>query len=240
MIESSKFKFKEFGFPSEKESKLQEKTVSHFNPQNFRQGQEQVIGSCNGYSLDERWQQETPIFRDIILNNLPENTKTVLDYGCGVGRIAKEIINSTKDIQVIGVDASIEMLKLAKEYIASERFIPMLPREFNQDVDFAYCIYVLQHISDIYLFTAIDQLTSKSRNLLLANSVCRMAAIEGKGFVNDNVDILSEVSKHYSKIDWAIPAEIIRDNMLMRAMFMGRPVALDGGNTFHYCFLLSR
>jgi SAM-dependent methyltransferase len=54
----------------------------------------------------ERWEIETPYLVNLILNrvNLDRNS-LVLDYGCGIGRIAKELIKQT-GCHVIGVDIS--------------------------------------------------------------------------------------------------------------------------------------
>ncbi len=215
-------------------------TTSHlFNPKDLEMGKHQVVGSCNEYSMQERWDTETPIFRDIILSHLKNTDEIILDYGCGVGRLAKELIDSNEKIKVIGVDTSPGMLQVAKEYVNSDRFIPMQPKDFDEKVDFAYCVYVLQHIPPQFLDNAIDQLCNATKDkLLLVNSVARMAATE-QGFNNDGIDVLEKVSKYFKKINWAIPAEVILNDRLMQTMFMGRSVS-SGGNTFHYSVIFSK
>jgi 2-polyprenyl-3-methyl-5-hydroxy-6-metoxy-1,4-benzoquinol methylase len=56
-------------------------------------------------STEERWQVETPYVADLIGHALPtiRPGDLLLDYGCGVGRIAKELIARHR-CRVVGVD----------------------------------------------------------------------------------------------------------------------------------------
>jgi SAM-dependent methyltransferase len=188
--------------------------------------------------MEERWETETPYFRDIILSQLNEGS-TILDYGCGVGRIAKAILEVRPDLEIYGVDASPEMLKLAKEYVNSDRFITSSPIEFSGKVGFAYCAYVLQHIPSEYVEGAVKQISESTDRLLLVNSVGRMVATS-QGFVNDGLDIFELTAKYFPKCRWAIPGEVLIDSKLMRKMFMGSPLAGTEGNTLHYAFIFEK
>lgn len=203
-----------------------------FQPNNFEEGKNQVVGNCNDILMDERWKEETPIFRDIILQGLPETCKTVLDYGCGVGRLAKEVLEANRQIKVIGVDSSKGMLKEAKNYVLSDRFTTKTVEEFNEKVDFAYCVYVFQHIPALELRDAIRQVAESTDRMLLVNSIVRMA-VSGGGFVNDGVSVLDEVARYFTKFRSAIPFGHIVNNQVMRKMFLE-------GNTLHYAVLCEK
>ena len=107
-----------------------------FKPQNIEDAKNCVVGDCNGFSMEERYRVETPLFAKAILENIKfiaggvpdKNYAEIVDYGCGCGRLAKEILNQCPSLIVHGVDASAEMLKLAVEDICnSGHFHPSLP-----------------------------------------------------------------------------------------------------------------
>jgi 2-polyprenyl-3-methyl-5-hydroxy-6-metoxy-1,4-benzoquinol methylase len=222
-----------------KSSGLFQEETPLFNPTSFNDGQQQVVGFCNGYSMEERWKEETPLFRDIILSQL-KGDETILDYGCGVGRLAKEIIDLFPNVKIVGMDTSSEMRKLAEEYVDSDRFTTCSPEELgDRKFDFTYCVYVLQHILPEFIDNAVKQVSNSSDNLLLVNSVARMYA-SPQGFVNDGYDVLGEVAKNFDKSAWAIPPFALINNPLIRKMFMGSVCAGPEGNTEHYAFLFSK
>jgi len=76
-----------------------------------------------------------------LLNERIEPEFTVLDYGIGVGRVAKHI----KAARVVGVDVSEKYLSMVPDgmetYLTNGTSIP-LP---DESVDFAYSLMVLQH-----------------------------------------------------------------------------------------------
>ena len=74
--------------------------------------------------------------------NVNEKTK-VLDFGCGMGRISKELIE-TFDCFVKGIDISDNMLSIAKEYVDSDKFFPDKSHSI-QDIDLVISSFVLQH-----------------------------------------------------------------------------------------------
>lgn len=196
-------------------------SIPRFKAADFKQGQESVVGSCNGFSMQERWKVETPAFASGILRHLNKG-QTILDYGCGVGRLAKEILNQNNLVTVLGIDASPDELKLAKEYVNDSRFIPMLPWELNQPVDLAYCVYVLQHIPAIELREAIQRIHKSlipGGILVYCSSDYRMAINDGGGFTDDRhlgVNIRRELGRVFDEIGDLFDLE--KEDPLIRAM----------------------
>ena len=112
-----------------------------------------VILTSEGPDADTatRWAVETPYVLELANNALSLRPgMVVLDYGCGIGRVAKAMIEAC-DCSVIGLDISAKMLTLARDYVRSDRFIPVLPSQFDillgagLRVDAAIAIWVLQH-----------------------------------------------------------------------------------------------
>ncbi len=104
-----------------------------------------------GADSETRWSLETPYVMEVMDQALGLNADmVVLDYGCGVGRLAKAMIEA-KGCAVIGLDISARMRDLARDYVASDRFITMSPGQFDLmvgaglRVDAVIAVWVLQH-----------------------------------------------------------------------------------------------
>ena len=104
-----------------------------------------------GADTATRWALETPYVMELIGGAFaPRPEMLVLDYGCGVGRLAKAMIEAS-GCGVVGVDISPNMRKLAAEYVASDKFIALSPEQFDVlvgaglRVHAAISVWVLQH-----------------------------------------------------------------------------------------------
>jgi SAM-dependent methyltransferase len=104
-----------------------------------------------GDETETRWQVETPYVLELVncaVGLRPE--MLVLDYGCGIGRMAKAMIDAS-GCAVIGVDISATMRALATDYVGSDRFVVVSPVQFDTlvraglRVDAAIAVWVLQH-----------------------------------------------------------------------------------------------
>lgn len=100
-----------------------------------------------GLSSEERWERETAWlmpqldFRD---------ARLVIDYGCGIGRIAREL-----PVPVLGVDISPTMQQMALRYVARSGFGVVYPDMLLSLVDCglrfdgAVAVWSLQHVLDL-------------------------------------------------------------------------------------------
>jgi len=84
-----------------------------FHPKSFNEAQHAAVGPCNGMDMATRYKEETPVFARAILRHKQSDGKLILDYGCGPGRMAKELLAQDSSIRVIGVDNSPEMRAIA-------------------------------------------------------------------------------------------------------------------------------
>jgi 2-polyprenyl-3-methyl-5-hydroxy-6-metoxy-1,4-benzoquinol methylase len=113
-----------------------------------------ILTPENGRSTAERWESETPYLVDKVLQGLRESqARLVMDFGCGVGRMARELIHQS-GVTVIGVDASESMRRLAPAYVASPNFTITDTAGLAALVaggsryDAALSVWVLQHCLD--------------------------------------------------------------------------------------------
>jgi ADP-heptose:LPS heptosyltransferase/ubiquinone/menaquinone biosynthesis C-methylase UbiE len=207
-----------------------------FKPASFNEGVDCVVGACNGFSKEERYEKETPLFAKAILRQ--STGRKILDYGCGVGRLAKEILKQDSSAAFIhGVDASQDMCRLSQQNVNDARFIASLPSEFdkmNSGVDnclhdIAYCVYVLQHVPAI----EIREILARIHNSLDENGIfvyCssdyRMAIRHDVGgFFDDRflgVDLQAEIERYFDKVGELFTKEELDNNPILAKMVAGR------------------
>ncbi|MFM9962422.1 MAG: methyltransferase domain-containing protein [Planctomycetaceae bacterium] len=200
---------------------LSDDPIPRFRAASIEAAKQSVVGGCNGRHFEERWEQETPAFAQAILRHLPKRRCTILDYGCGVGRLAKEILSRRKNITILGVDASADELHWASAYVNDPRFVPLSPAELDQPVDAIYCIYVLQHVPAIELRQVIERMhyhLKRNGKLIYCSSDFRMAVSNQGTFFDDallGVNVRRELSRLFVEegelFDLSQESEIIRD-----------------------------
>src|SRR5262249_52605780 len=118
-------------------------------------GAREIILTVPPEIADEFWPRSTAATGDLIIEAMkPTAEDVLLDFGCGIGRVAKELIGRT-GCRVVGVDISADMRRHALDYVASDRFSVMSSEEFDQAAvdrrilfSGAYSIIVLQHVFD--------------------------------------------------------------------------------------------
>jgi SAM-dependent methyltransferase len=80
-----------------------------FNPSSVDDARRIILTPEPGLSTDERWDRETPYLADRLVETMmPDESSLVLDFGCGIGRLAKAVIERS-GCTVIGVDISARM-----------------------------------------------------------------------------------------------------------------------------------
>jgi len=204
-----------------------------FKPKNLEEGKNAVVGDCNGFTMEQRWGAETPAFAEKILR-FARREAEILDYGCGVGRIAKEILEQNNTVYIIGIDTSLEMVDKAYGYVASEdRFIPRVISEFDvkdkeKKFDIAYCVYVLQHAPAIEIREILSRIYSHLKDdgfFIYCSSDYRMAIrFDGKGFFDDRflgVNLQEEIERFFDKIEPLFSEEDFKDNYILKKMITG-------------------
>ncbi len=88
-----------------------------------------------------------------VLQDVDWNGKTILEWGCGPGRLIRHLPEhlSSKDVRIIGSDYNVATIQWCKEYLGGIEFIknglnPPLSLA-NESVDVAYSVSVFTHLS---------------------------------------------------------------------------------------------
>lgn len=183
-----------------------------FDVPSMEAAREIILTREGAATTDERWTTETPHVADLILEAFGEITdKTVLiDYGCGVGRLSKELI-VRHGCSVIGVDISAKMRALAIDYVQSDRFFPCAPEMLDTLVqrgfaaDAAFSVWVLQHCfapsNDVEL---IRRSLAPGGTLFVVNNTHR-AVPTNEGWADDGVDMKALLGSRFALLSEGVP-----------------------------------
>ncbi len=158
-----------------------------------------------GTTSEERWKKETPFLVEDIGKHLGLSPEmTLVDYGCGVGRIAKGLIERY-GCRVVGVDFSPTMRRLAPEYVGSDQFVVSSVGNFDQMIaggfraDAAVCVWVLQHVLEVADTVRRLALAVRPGGLLYALNSGRCVPTD-RGWMNDAVDIFRELGAVFQEL----------------------------------------
>lgn len=155
-----------------------------------------IILTPEDSTTEARWRVETGYLAELIDGRFELNpASVVLDYGCGIGRIAKELIDRT-GCSVVGVDISSQMRALGSQYVRSERFMACSPEMLDAlvwgglRVDAALSVWVLQHCLQpaIDIARIGDALKAEGLFFLVNNHGRAVPTVE-QGWVDDGLDV---------------------------------------------------
>jgi SAM-dependent methyltransferase len=186
----------------------------------------EIILSAEGSTTDERWRTETPYICGLIAENMVlTDQSTVVDYGCGIGRVAKELI-ARHGCRVIGVDISAAMRTMAIDYVKSDRFVAIAPDMLDGLVaggftaDAAIAVWVLQHCltpgDDI---GRIDAALKANGKLFVLNNIHRAVPTREQAWSNDGIDIKATLDAHFDVVRSGKPPEELTPRDLKDIIF---------------------
>jgi cyclopropane fatty-acyl-phospholipid synthase-like methyltransferase len=122
-----------------------------FNAKDVQHAKRIILTNEGSADSETRWRTETPYVIELIRRSFALGPDmVVLDYGCGIGRMAKAMIDAS-GCRVVGLDISESMRRLARDYVGSDRFSVVSPSQYDimvRDglrVDAAIAVWVLQH-----------------------------------------------------------------------------------------------
>jgi SAM-dependent methyltransferase len=178
----------------------------------------------------EKWVKETEETASQIIQCFAQAGRplqpgsVLLDYGCGVGRVSKRLIELTGCV-ILGLDFSPRMLEFAIPYVGSPGFVPCPPQALpilkkqGLQIQGAIAVLVLQHClnprQDIELIASVLE---KDALFFVANSRGRYVPTTPKDgwaqWHDDGLDVRKEVLRSFELV-----SELASDNVSDRALF---------------------
>jgi SAM-dependent methyltransferase len=165
-----------------------------------------IILTPEDSTTEHRWTNETPYLAEMFDRFVGELSRSsiVLDYGCGIGRLAKEII-ARHGCRVIGVDISPTMRALSIIYVDDDRFFACAPEmldtlsERDVIVDAAISVWVLQHCQSPAIDIArIRRALRKGKSFFVVNNLSRAVPTKERGWFNDGINIRDLLQTEFS------------------------------------------
>lgn len=173
-----------------------------FETEDPNRARELILTKTDTMSTEDRWQKETPYLVEKLLRDIPlARTDRVLDFGCGIGRVAKALVDRV-GCQIVGVDISSSMRKMAADYVGTSAFRAISPEQLDAEltqgllVDHAYAIWVLQHAADLYAEVRRLQRSVKPHGRLYFVTAPGRCVPCDLGWVNDGIDMFGAISSH--------------------------------------------
>lgn len=169
-----------------------------------------TVSRENNLTSEERWDIETKFTIDTLLRFIDINhRKLVLDYGCGVGRLSKPLIEQTGCLAV-GVDISAKMRTLAIEYVNKSNFQSCSSetlRASGMKFDCAIASWVLQHCADPIMDIELiyESLKPKAHFFILENFhrkiPIKVPSDSTLCWMDDGINIRELISKYFYLVE---------------------------------------
>jgi 2-polyprenyl-3-methyl-5-hydroxy-6-metoxy-1,4-benzoquinol methylase len=155
----------------------------------------------------DKFTNETNFLVDMIAEqNIINSDSVVLDFGCGMGRVSKKLID-TFDCKIIGTDISNSMMRLANIYVNKpSKFKTMNSYNTPNSIDVCISAFVLQHVQNPKM--EIESICSNLKPggyLVLVNEHNRFVPsdVDANRYViwkDDGFDIFGEIETRLMKV----------------------------------------
>lgn len=170
-----------------------------------RQARRVILTPDGEQDTEERWERETPYLVEMIGDLLrPQRHGLYLDYGCGIGRLAKPLIEHF-DCRILGVDISERMRALAPTYVGSQSFSVISPHVLHSladrglRADGAMSIWVLQHcLTPAQDIDLIRSALAPGAGFFVLNMEARAVPTKEGAWANDGVDVAALLAERLS------------------------------------------
>jgi len=186
-----------------------------FETASMAQARKIILQGDDPEQIERRWEVETPWFGNLIVRACGVTASSrVLDFGCGIGRLSRQII-VTSGCSAVGVDISASMRAMAAGFVASPCFKTASYEEFGfspplgDGFDAAFACYVLQHVEQPERdLGSIAAALRPGGSFLLVNSTLRWVPTIF-GWEQDRLDVAALADKEFELVEtFSFPPEI--------------------------------
>lgn len=184
-----------------------------------------ILTPAPDMSVEERWKLETPWTLERM--KFPEGNSLILDWGCGIGRLAKPLMD--RGHHLVGVDISTNMLGHAFSEAGARHFAGIPPSIFRKVVkpavfDGGYASWVLQHVRDPQRdVETIAAALKPGAPFYLLNSIRRFIPVRNQDnpndkvtWIGDGIDVAALMAVYFDIEEEFEPAPFVPANSYFR------------------------
>lgn len=193
---------------------------SCYNVRSLSDAKRIILTEQEGRSPEERWETESPYLASLVAEKCEVNAFSILlDYGCGVGRLSKPLIEKVS-CSVVGVDTSPSMRALSAQYVSHDRFLACAPDALRLIVrplhafDVALAVWVLQHVPnpEREIYGLHRSLNPSVGRLFVVNNLNRCVPTD-RGWCDDGIDLRALLEKWFGspESEGLLDPEIVGD-----------------------------
>jgi ubiquinone/menaquinone biosynthesis C-methylase UbiE len=175
-----------------------------FTPQNLDHAKNLIL-TPEDSTIEDRWQIETfwTIETLKLLSSIDENS-VVLDWGCGIGRISKLLIE-TFNCKVVGVDIEPKMIDYAYDYVNSPKFSTINYEDIfrtlpKKHFTHAIAIWVFQHSNKLKIEIPLIYESMKQNSELFVLEMTNKCIPGDSGFYTDDLNTRDILPRFYNPI----------------------------------------
>lgn len=179
-------------------------TPEIFNQQTLEGARNIILTAESGKSADERWGLETAWLAGILKQALPTQNYLTLDFGCGVGRMSKALIEAGHYVQ--GLDISQEMRVHAMQAGLGDQFSAISPAMLDKSTssglrfDLALSVWVLQHCPNLEIEVSRIYNALRPGGVLFVVDMNHRAIPTNQGWVADGKNVFDVISTCFELI----------------------------------------
>jgi ubiquinone/menaquinone biosynthesis C-methylase UbiE len=173
-----------------------------FMPNNLDEAKN-IILTPEDSDVESRWKKETEWISKTtnIFMNIDSNS-VILDWGCGIGRISKFLIEEY-GCKVVGVDLQPKMIELSKEYVNSHNFSSISYNDIFTELPknkftHVFACWVFQHSDKVqYEIPLIYQSMDFDSKLFVLEIDKKAIPNKVGGFFDDGISSKSVLEKYF-------------------------------------------
>ena len=191
-----------------------------FDTNSIEDAKKIILTKEGGWDSEQRWDKETQFLIDLIGDFFKlDSSMTLLDYGCGIGRLSKGLIEKF-NCKAVGVDISPSMRQKALEYVNSENFRVIDPSQLQSFVskngffDVAISIWVLQHCLEPQKDILNIKCALKSDGKFFVLNNITSAVPTNKGWINNKIDIHKILKNEFEELKTSVlPLDVTNEKI---------------------------